>query len=86
MQFHLKEMECEYCGKTFVDGDGDAIANYCMHQSVHHKDKITAEEKVFEDFRKKMIKQKEEYERSKEKTGDSDLIFNAKERDARNPR
>jgi hypothetical protein len=76
-------MECEYCGKIFVD-DGDAIANYCMHQSVDHKDKIISEEKVFEDFRKKMIKQKEEYDRSKEKTGDSDLIFNAKERDTRN--
>ena len=83
-QFRLKEMECEYCGKIFVD-DENTIASYWMHQSMHHKDKITAEEKVFEDFRKKMIKQKEEYERSKEKTGDSDLVFNAKERDARNP-
>ena len=77
-------MKCEYCGKIFVD-DENVIANYWMHRSVHHKDKITAEEKVFEDFRKKMIKQKEKYERSKEKTGDSDLVFNAKERDARNP-
>ncbi|QMU55291.1 MAG: hypothetical protein GKS07_10585 [Nitrosopumilus sp.] len=76
-------MECKYCGEIFVDDDG-AIAIYWMHQSTHHKEKMTAEEKVFEDFRKKMIRQKEDYERSKEKTGDSDLIFNAKERDARN--
>ena len=84
-QFRLKEMECEYCGKMFVD-DENAIANYRMHQCTHHEDKMTAEEKMIEDYRKKMIKQKEEYERSKEKTGDSDLVFNAKERDARDSR
>jgi hypothetical protein len=28
-----------------------------------------------------MIRQKEEYVKSKERTGDSDLIFNANERD-----
>lgn len=78
-------MECEYCGKMFVDDD-DTIANYYMHQSIDHKDKITAEEKIFEDFRKKMIKQKNEYVRSKEKDGDSDLVFNAKERYVRNSR
>ena len=66
----------------FVIDDDDAIAIYQMHKSVHHKDKMTAEEKILEDFRKKMIKQKNDYERSKEKTGDSDLIFNSKDRDA----
>ena len=77
-------MECKHCGKIFVD-DKDAIVNYRMHQSMHHRDKMTTEEKMFEDFREKMIKQKEEYEMSKKKAGDSDLAFNAKERDARNP-
>ena len=76
-------LECKHCSETF-DDDENAIANYLMHQSVHHKDKATIEEEIFEDFRKKMIKQKDEYEKSKEKTGDSDLIFNAKERDACN--
>jgi hypothetical protein len=75
-------LECEHCSETF-DDDENTITNYLMHQSVHHKDKTTTiEEEMFEDFRKKMIKQKDEYEKSKEKTGDSDLIFNAKERDA----
>ena len=73
-------MKCEHCEKIFVD-DENAITNYRMHQSVHHEDKMTTEEKMFEDYRKKMIKQKEEYEILKEKTGDSDLVFNAKERD-----
>lgn len=31
------------------------------------------------DYRKKMIKQKEDYEKMKEKEGDSDLIFNEKD-------
>ncbi len=31
-----------------------------------------------EEYRKKMIKQKKEYEEWKEKQGDSDLIFNEK--------
>ena len=31
------------------------------------------------DFRKKMIKQKEDYDKMKEKEGDSDLIFNEKD-------
>ena len=83
VQFHLKEMECEYCGKMFVD-DGDVIAIYRMHKSVHHKDKMTTEEKILEDFRKKMIKQKNDYEKLKEKAGDSDLVFNLKDRDACN--
>ncbi len=78
------EMECEYCGKIFVDGE-NTIVHYQTHQSIPYKDMMPVEEKVFEDFRKKMIKQKEEYERSKEKEGDSDLVFNAKERDACNP-
>jgi len=40
-------------------------------------------EKVIEEFekeiRKKMIKQKEDYDKMKEKEGDSDLIFNEKD-------
>ncbi len=79
---HLIAMKCEHCDKVFID-DEDAITNYQMHQRISHKDKMTVEEKMFEDFRKKMIKQKHEYEQSKKKTGDSDLVFNAKERDAR---
>lgn len=32
-----------------------------------------------DDYRKKMIKSKEEYEKFKEQEGDSDLIFNEKD-------
>ena len=32
-----------------------------------------------DDYRKKMIKSKEEYEKFKEKEGDSDLVFNEKD-------
>lgn len=77
-------MECQYCNKAFAD-DETGIANYRLHQNVCHKDKKIDEEKIFEDYRNKMIKQKDEYEKSKVKTGDSDLVFNAKERDAHDP-
>ncbi len=36
-------------------------------------------EKFEKDLRKKMIKQKEDYDKMKEKEGDSDLIFNEKD-------
>ncbi len=74
-------LKCEHCGETFVD-DKNNVINYLTHQNMCHKDKATIEEKIFEDFRQKMIKQKNEYEASKKKSGDSDLVFNSKERDA----
>ena len=77
-------LECEHCGKTFADDDENVVDIYLQHQDVHHKDKISSEEELFENFSKKLIKQKEMYLKSKEETGDSDLVFNAKERDARN--
>ncbi len=76
-------MKCKHCDETFVD-DENVIVHYVAHQKSHHKDKMTVEEKIFENFRKKMIKQKDEYEKSKEEMGDSDLIFNTKERDLHN--
>ena len=84
MLSHVIAMKCKHCEKIFIDDkndDDDAVITYQTHLRTSHKDKMTVEEKIFEDYRKKMIKQKEEYEQSKEKTGDSDLVFNAKERD-----
>jgi hypothetical protein len=81
MQFCLIELKCEHCGETFSDGK-NAVVDYLTHQDTYHKDMTNVDGKVFEDFRKKMIKQKDNYEKSKEKTGDSDLVFNAKERDS----
>ena len=77
-------LKCEHCGETFVD-DKNITSNYLTHQSMYHKDKAVIEEEIFGDFRKKMIKQKNDYEALKKKTGDSDLVFNSKERDARSP-
>lgn len=65
----------------FVD-DVNANTDYVAHQNTYHKNRMTSEEFLFEDFRKKMIKQKDDYEKSKEEAGDSDLVFNAKEGDA----
>jgi hypothetical protein len=37
-----------------------------------------------EEYRKKMIKQKKEYEEWKKKEGDSDLVFNEKDHEKKN--
>ncbi|HJJ23407.1 MAG TPA: hypothetical protein OQH54_06810 [Nitrosopumilus sp.] len=37
-----------------------------------------------EEYRKKMLKQKEEFDEFKKKEGDSDLIFNEKDKEKKN--
>ena len=76
-------MKCEYCDTILID-DENVVTNYLIHQRICHKDEISDEEKMFGEYREKMIRQKEEYVKLKEKTGDSDLIFNARERDVHN--
>ena len=75
-------MKCNYCDKTFPDDDADAAVRYAEHQNIHRSDSETAEEKAFEDFRAKMIRQKKAYEKSREEQGDSDLVFNSMDGDA----
>jgi len=76
-------MKCEYCNKVLVD-DENAVLNYLIHKRTSHKDIVPVEEKMLDEYRGKMIMQKSEYVKSKKKTGDSDLIFNADERDIHN--
>ena len=76
-------MKCDYCDKILVD-DENVVTNYLIHKRICHKDDVSDEERTFDDYREKMILQKEEFSKSKEKMGDSDLIFNARERDAHN--
>ena len=78
-----KVMKCEYCNNVLVD-DENAITNYLIHKRLCHKDEVSDEELLFDDYREKMIRQKKEFIKSKEKMGDSDLIFNAQERDVHN--
>ncbi len=73
-------MKCEYCTNIFVD-DKNVITNYLIHKRLCHKDEVSDEEQMFDDYREKMIRQKNEFIKSKEKISDSDLIFNAQERD-----
>ena len=73
-------MKCEYCNNILVD-DENVITNYLIHKRLCHKDELSDEEQIFDDYREKMIRQKKDFIKSKEKMGDSDLIFNAQERD-----
>ena len=80
MKLFLLEMKCKYCEKTFED-NGDVILDYFHHVDTHHYDSLSGDEKVMHDVRKKMINSKTDYEVHKKTTGDSDLIFNAKNSD-----
>ena len=73
-------MKCEHCDEILMD-DENVVTNYLIHKRICHKDELQDKEKMFDEYREKMIRQKEEYIKLKEKIGDSDLIFNAKERD-----
>ena len=73
-------MKCEHCDVILMD-DENVVTNYLIHKRICHKDEPQDEGKMFGEHKKKMIRQKEEYVKLKEKIGDSDLIFNAKERD-----
>ena len=76
-------MKCEYCDKILTD-DENIVTNYLIHKRVYHKEEVSDEEKMSDEYREKLIRQKEKYVKLKEKTDDSDLIFNAKERDMYN--
>ena len=76
-------MKCNYCDNILVD-DENVITNYLIHKRLCHKDDVSDEERMFDNYREKMIRQKEEFIKSKEKMGDSDLIFNAREKDVHN--
>ena len=52
-----------------------------MHKFHTLKLRILAENFMEEEYRKTMIKQKKEFEEYKLKEGDSDLIFNKKDKD-----
>ncbi|MDH3340943.1 MAG: hypothetical protein OEL84_06630 [Nitrosopumilus sp.] len=72
-------MKCEHCDKILTD-DENVVTNYLIHKRICHKDELSDEEKMFGEYKKKMIRQKEEYVKFK-KIGDSDLIFNSRGRD-----
>ena len=73
-------MKCEHCDVILMD-DENVVTNYLIHKRMCHKDDLSDEEKMLGEYKKKMIRQKEEYVKLKEKIGDTDLIFNAKDRD-----
>ena len=76
-------MKCEYCDKILLDNE-NVITNYLIHKRICHKDDVSDKEKMFGEYREKMIRQKEEYIKLKEKIGDSDLVFNAQEKNMHN--
>ncbi len=66
-------LQCSHCGKIF---ENQRLLN--NHYNQIGVDNIKAEG-FFDEYRKTMIKQKEEHDKRKEKEGDSDLIFNEKD-------
>ena len=70
-------MKCKYCKKILSD-DTDLVLNYFQHLEINHYTVLSAEDKIMHDIRKKMIKSKKDYDQNKKISGNSDLIFNAK--------
>ena len=70
-------MKCKYCEKILSD-DADLVLNYFNHIEINHYDSLDNEDKIMHDIRKKMIKSKKDYDQNKKISGNSDLIFNAK--------
>ena len=70
-------MKCKYCEKILLD-DTDLALNYFHHIEINHYDSLDDEDKMMHDIREKMIKSKKDYDQTKKISGDSDLIFNAK--------
>ena len=66
-------LQCSHCGKTFEN-----LRLLNNHYNQLGVDNIEAEG-FFDEYRKTMIKQKEEYIERKKKEGDSDLVFNEKD-------
>ncbi len=66
-------LQCSHCGKIF---ENQRLLNNHYNQIGLDNIKV---EGFFDEYRKMMIKQKKEYDKMKEKEGDSDLIFNEKD-------
>ena len=66
-------LQCAHCGKTFENQR--LLNNHYNQLGVEY---IEAKG-FFDEYRKPMIKQKEEHIARKKKEGDSDLIFNEKD-------
>ena len=66
-------LQCSHCGKIF---ENQRLLN--NHYNQIGVDNLKAEG-FFDEYRKMMIKQKEEYVERKKKEGESDLIFNEKD-------
>ncbi len=64
-------LQCSHCGKMF---ENQRLLNNNYNQIGLDKIKAAG---FFDEYRKMMIKQKEEHDKRKE--GDSDLIFNEKD-------
>ena len=73
----MSKMKCNYCKKILSD-DADVSFNYFQHLEINHYTVLSTEDKIMHDIRKKMIKSKKDYDQNKKISGDSDLIFNAK--------
>ena len=65
--------QCTHCGKTF---ENLQVLN--NHYNQHGIDNLE-EKRFFDEYKKTMIKQKEDYDKMKQREGDSDLIFNKKD-------
>ncbi len=66
-------LQCTHCGKTFEN-----LRLLNNHYNQHGVDDIEAKG-FFDEYKKMMIKQNEEYMERKKKEGDSDLVFNEKD-------
>ncbi len=66
-------LQCSHCGKTFEN-----LRLLNNHYNQLGVDNLEADG-FFDEYRKTMIKQKEEYIERKKKEGDSDLVFNEKD-------
>ncbi len=65
--------QCTRCGKTFEN-----LRLLNNHYNQHGIDNLE-EKGFFAEYKKTMIKQKEDYDKMKQREGDSDLIFNKKD-------
>jgi len=66
-------LQCAHCGKTFEN-------LRLLNNHYNQLGLVDIEAKgFFDEYKKMMINQKEDYDKMKERKGDSDLIFNKKD-------
>jgi len=65
--------QCTHCGKTFEN-----LRLLNNHYNQHGIDDLE-EKGFFDEYKKTMIKQKEDYDKMKQRECDSDLIFNERD-------